>query len=192
MIADDTPSRPRDAAATREAILSAAKLAFSEGGSDVGVRDIAARAGVNVALINRYFGSKDQLLEAVVCSMPIGFAAALRADRANFGLTVARGLLAGCHGTGGFDPTLVMLRSLGSANAMASFSPLLDTWLDPLAEALGGTDGRLRAELILSAIAGFQIFGRVARTRGIADAPDATVIALLGDTIQRYVDLPAI
>lgn len=191
MPVNDAVARPRDAAATRDAILDAAKVAFSEAGPGVGVRDIASRAGVNVALINRYFGSKEQLLEAVVCSVPLGFAAAISADRANFGRNVARALLAGCHGAGGFDPTLVMLRSLGSAHAIASFSTLLDAWLDPVAEALGGSDGRLRAEMIFSAIAGFQIFGRVTRTRGIADAPGETVVDLLGETIQRYVDSPS-
>ena len=188
MSADTTATRPRDAVATRAAILDAAKLAFSEGGSDVGVRDIAGRAGVNVALINRYFGSKDQLLEAVVCSVPVGFAAVLAADRASFGATIARALRDGCRATGEFDPTLVLLRSLGSATAMAGFAPLLDAWLDPLAAAIGGPDSRLRAEMILSAIAGFQIFGRIASTRGIADAPDDRVVAMLGQTIQLYVD----
>ena len=184
----DQPTRSRDAAGTREAILSSAKLAFAEGGADVGVRDIAARAGLNPSLINRYFGSKDQLLNEVICSVPVDFVAVLHRDRAHFGANVARGLIASCHGTGDFDPTLVMIRSLGSISATATFSALIDRWLDPLADALGGDDGRLRAELILSAIAGFQIFGRVVATRGIAAATDAQLVALLGATLQNYVD----
>lgn len=185
----DNAQRTRDASATRQAILNAAKQAFSEGGTDVGVRDIAARAGVNVALINRYFGSKDELLQAVVCSVPVDFAGILAADRASFGMNIARALLAGCHGNTGFDPTMVMLRSLGSAAAVESFTPLLDTWLEPLAQALGGEDARLRAEMILSAMAGFQIFGRVMHTRGMVEADVDRVTALLGETIQRYVDI---
>lgn len=190
MSADDALFRQRDAGATRDSILEAAKAAFEQGGSDVGVREIAARAGINPALINRYFGSKDGLLQAVVCSVPVGFAAALAADRANFGTNVARALRDGCVNGGTFDPTLVMLKSLGSASAVDGFRTLLDGWLDPLAEALGGSDGRLRAEMILAAIAGFQIFGRVMRTDGIAGASDAAIVLLLGETIQRYVDMP--
>jgi AcrR family transcriptional regulator len=186
----DQPARSRDAAATRDAIFESAKQAFSEGGADVGVRDIAARAGVNSSLINRYFGSKDQLLSEVVCSVPLDFAAVLKHDRAHFGVNVARGLIASCQKTGDFDPTLVMLRSLGSPGATTTFSTLIDTWLDPLADVLDGADCRLRAELILSAMAGFQIFGRVVSTRGIAEAAEEKVIALLGATIQSYVDAP--
>lgn len=46
-------------------ILKAAEKLFSEKGFDrTSVRDIAALANVNVAMINYYFGSKDNLLEA--------------------------------------------------------------------------------------------------------------------------------
>ncbi len=184
----DESVRSRDAAGTRDSILKAAKQAFSDSGADVGVREIAARAGVNPSLINRYFGSKEQLLTDVMCSVPVNFAAVLGADRARFGVNLARGLLAGCRNTGDFDPTLVMLRSLGNASATAALSAIVESWLDALAEALGGADSRLRAELILSVIAGFQIMGRVFATPGIAGASEEQAIAMLGATIQQYVD----
>lgn len=48
---------------TREKILLAAKELFEEKGFDVtSVREIASKAGVNVALINYHFGSKENLL----------------------------------------------------------------------------------------------------------------------------------
>jgi hypothetical protein len=44
-------TRPRNALATRAAILEAARACFTEAGYEhVGVRDVAARAGVNGAL----------------------------------------------------------------------------------------------------------------------------------------------
>ena len=184
----DESVRSRDAAGTRDILLKAAKQAFSDSGADVGVREIAARAGVNPSLINRYFGSKEQLLTEVMCSVPVDLAAALSADRAHFGVNLARGLIVGCHHGSDFDPTLVMLRSLGNANATAALSAIVDSWVNPLAEALGGADSRLRAELILSVIAGFQIMGRVFGTPGIAGASEEEAIALLGGTIQRFVD----
>lgn len=184
----DVLPRARDAKGTREAILQSAKQAFSEGGADVGVREIAARAGANSSLINRYFGSKEKLLEEVMCSVPVDFAAVLRRDRGRFGVTIARGLMANCRAAAEFDPTLVMVRSLGSGDGAAVVSALLETWLDPLADALGGSGGRLRAELIVSAIAGFQIFARVLLTRGVGEAEEGEVVALLGATIQSYVD----
>src|SRR5437016_14641345 len=64
---DDQPKRPRNAAATREAILQSALAAFSRHGYDgIGVREIAQTAGVTAVLVNRYFGSKEELFAAAV------------------------------------------------------------------------------------------------------------------------------
>ena len=61
------PPRPRNAAATREAILNSARAAFARAGYDgAGVREIAAGAGVTAMLVNRYFGSKEQLFAEVI------------------------------------------------------------------------------------------------------------------------------
>jgi AcrR family transcriptional regulator len=52
---------------TREKILTAAKELFQEKGFEpTTVREIATLAGVNVALINYHFGSKEQLLAQMV------------------------------------------------------------------------------------------------------------------------------
>src|SRR5215467_11368748 len=60
-------ARPRNAAATRAAILASARQAFARGGYDgAGVREIAEGAGVTAMLVNRYFGSKEQLFGEVV------------------------------------------------------------------------------------------------------------------------------
>ena len=59
--------RRRNAAVTREAILLSARKAFAQSGYDgAGVREIAAGAGVTAMLVNRYFGSKEQLFSEVV------------------------------------------------------------------------------------------------------------------------------
>ncbi len=47
-------------------IESAIKLFSNKGFEGTSVRDIAAEAGVNVAMINYYFGSKEKLFEKVV------------------------------------------------------------------------------------------------------------------------------
>jgi AcrR family transcriptional regulator len=57
--------RQRDAAATRRALLDAAVRRFTtEGYAKTTTRQIADDAGVNVALIGRYFTSKEGLFEA--------------------------------------------------------------------------------------------------------------------------------
>ena len=51
----------------REHILIEAEKLFGERGFDgTSVRDIAQSAGVNLAMISYYFGSKEKLLEALV------------------------------------------------------------------------------------------------------------------------------
>lgn len=55
-------SRRRDAAATRTALLVAARALMTERGVEgTSTRDVAAEAGVNQALVYRYFGSKEKL-----------------------------------------------------------------------------------------------------------------------------------
>lgn len=51
----------------RESILEAAEELFAENGFDAtSVRELASKAGVNLAMINYYFGSKEKLLEGLV------------------------------------------------------------------------------------------------------------------------------
>jgi AcrR family transcriptional regulator len=57
--------RRRDATDTRRRLLAAARRRFARDGySATTVRDIADDVGVNIALINRYFGSKEGLFGA--------------------------------------------------------------------------------------------------------------------------------
>jgi AcrR family transcriptional regulator len=51
----------------REHILNVAEALFAEKGFDgTSVRDIAQQAGVNLAMISYYFGSKEKLLESLI------------------------------------------------------------------------------------------------------------------------------
>src|SRR5580698_9860282 len=63
------PVRPRNALETKHAILLSARRAFARSGyAGVGVREIAKAAGVTGILVNRYFGSKEQLFSEVIAS----------------------------------------------------------------------------------------------------------------------------
>lgn len=64
---ETTGRRRHDAQASREALLEAAEAVFDERGYDAAtVRDIGERAGVDAALIARYFGSKEGLYLATL------------------------------------------------------------------------------------------------------------------------------
>jgi len=61
-----SPARPTGRDQVRSAILAAATRRFAAEGSGASLRDIATDAGVNLGLIHRHFGNKDDLLRAVV------------------------------------------------------------------------------------------------------------------------------
>ena len=65
---EDT-ARRRDAGRTRRRLLDAARERFAaDGFSSTTVRQVADDAGVDVALIKRYFGSKEGLFEACLAA----------------------------------------------------------------------------------------------------------------------------
>lgn len=60
-------SAPRGREAVKEALLESAAALFAEQGiARVSVRDIAARARVNHGLVHRHFGTKEELVRAVM------------------------------------------------------------------------------------------------------------------------------
>jgi AcrR family transcriptional regulator len=65
---DDGGARPVGAAAVRSAVLEAAAARFAAEGPDASLRDIADDAGVNLGLIHRHVGNKDDLLRAVLAN----------------------------------------------------------------------------------------------------------------------------
>jgi AcrR family transcriptional regulator len=64
MAATGRPLRA-DAARNRTLILDAARAAFAEGGLDVGVEEIARRAGVGKGTLYRRFPTKEALVQAI-------------------------------------------------------------------------------------------------------------------------------
>jgi AcrR family transcriptional regulator len=64
-VAGERPLRA-DAERNRRLVLEAAAQAFAEKGLDVGVAEIARRAGVGNATVFRHFPTKDALIEAII------------------------------------------------------------------------------------------------------------------------------
>jgi len=174
-----------DRAATRAKLLAAARRQLSAAGyGQVGVREIAAEAGVNAALINRYFGSKLALFEEVVGdSFTIGDL--LVGERATLGDRLARYLVRPRRA--GFDPTLVLLHSAAHPEAGGLLRTALEAQVTaPLAAWLGGADARERAALVTAVLFGFTL------TRDVLGRPipgdEEAVVGHLGDVLQRLID----
>ena len=153
------PVRRRDAAATRAAILEAAKTQFARLGYDrAGLRDIAAEAGADVALIKRYFGGKEGLFtDALRASMSADRFKGL--DRTAFAREAAEALAGDPHanedGTQSFQ---FLLRAATSPTT----APLLNVavqerFLGPIRDWLGGEDAHGRARVLAAAYIGFLV-----------------------------------
>ena len=72
--------KPRDAERTKAAIIEAARRLFAERDiSAVSIRDIAAAAGVSHGLVQHHFGTREQLVAAIIRDEIDRFAATARA-----------------------------------------------------------------------------------------------------------------
>ena len=150
-------TRARNAAATRDAILAAARRRFLDDSYEaVGLRDIAGDAGVDVALVGRYFGGKEELFKAVLRGADPGkFRSVSRAAELPEFLA---GLATAPHAPGDrehVDRLILILRSASSPTAAGivrdSFS---ENVLGPLTALIDGPDAELRASLLLAVLIG--------------------------------------
>ena len=150
--------RPRNAEATRAAILTAAQERFSrESYDDVGMRDIARDVGVDAALVSRYFGSKEDLFAAVLDSCSNG-SDLMEGPRSEFGRRVATEVIFKPAKEGKLKGLLIMLRSVGSAKAMEIVQRTgTERFFNPFAEWVGGEDAMVRARLAASTIMGMAV-----------------------------------
>ena len=185
--APDISPRFRNAAATRQAILEAAKTCFMhEGYEQVGVREIAARAGVDPALVNRYFGSKVGLFSEAVASK-FDLSHLLDGDRANLGERLARYVLQKQSTGADYDPLVALLRSSSSDVCSGMLrNAILEGFVRPLAARLEGPDALLRAELVGSTLLGLLVHRTV--IGGAEAADNERMLALVAPALQRFID----
>ena len=161
--------RKRDAEATRGAILEAAKAHFALLGYDRAVlRDIAREAGVDVALVKRYFGGKEALfLEALRTSF--GPDGVRDWDRSTFAHEIATALAGSPHAD---EARTHRFQFLLRAATSPTTAPLLnvivqDRFLAPIREWLGGADADARARVLAATYIGFLV-ERLIRGKALA------------------------
>lgn len=180
----DVRPRKRNATATREAILNSARKAFARSGYDgAGVREIAAGAGVTAMLVNRYFGSKEQLfaeaIAAANASPTIATEAVLKS--AHPGRAIADALVSITEPDStpleGFQ---ILLHSSASTRAAEIGRNVIEAGHQKiLTAALRGRNKQQRAALILSLVAGFQMMRQSIAIKALADADPKVVANLL-------------
>ncbi len=184
--------RPRNAAATRAAILASARRAFAQSGYDgAGVREIAAGAGVTAMLVNRYLGSKEQLfaevLAATAAEPTILTPANLKASA--LGEIIAATLVeitkAGDTPLEGF---LIMLRSASSKRAAEIGRRQIEKGhLKTMTAALQGEWAPQRAALVLAIVAGVQVMRQMIGLPALAKADPKILAELLAPLFQQLI-----
>ena len=187
-------STPRgDAAVTRRAILAAARELFAAHGVDgVSVRQIAAAAGVNHALVHRYFGTKRDMVAEILLAEGEAMSAMGKPDaQAGESLAAFRDILEYVL-TDGRTSLLLMLRAeidglvpeslLGGA-PLRPLS-LLQTWLAENGVDTAGADPQALAVVLGAAIMGFSALQPMLSAGvGLQDADPARVRRRFIDTL---------
>lgn len=158
----------------------------------VGVREIAAEAGVTAMLVNRYFGSKEGLFTEVV---DVSFAPAtmVPADPAALAEQTARALV---ERTGPqadhLGPFELMLKSAANPRAAEIIRAGIQKHVGArFAAALTGPQAGERAELGLALLAGTWLMRRLIGTPGLRDADPESLVARVTRMLAVVVEPPS-
>ena len=173
---------------TRAAIQEAAKTLFAINGYDrTTVREIAARAGIDAAMIIRYFGSKDALFARVV-EPDLHIPDLAAADPARVGEAIVRHFLAQWEGgaIGGGLP--ILLRSAASnEDAGERLREIFRSQVFPAIAALGPPETAIeRAGLVASQLIGLAMTRYVLKLPPVVAMSADFIAATIGETVQRY------
>jgi AcrR family transcriptional regulator len=187
------PGRRPGPSSTRSEILVSARTLFaSRGYHGTTVRDIAADAGVNAALVHHYFGSKEQVFVAAM-NLPLNPAdliSRLRdgGPRAELGERVVRLFARTWRDPATGQPLQALLRTAASTEQGATMMRQFveDVMLPRVSAELGVS--RVRAAGAFSQLIGFALAATILRTEPLASASEDEVVALLAPSVQRYLD----
>lgn len=178
---------------TRELILEVARSAFAERGFDtVTVRQIAAAAEVDPAMISHHFGSKAALFRAAL-NLPLDPAAEIAAvlegpseELADRLLTRLLTVWDSPAGEGSIAAVRTALQRDDTAGLVRDLA--LSQVLGPLMTVMPGDEGqrRWRASLVASQVVGLIVARYVVRLPPLAAAAHPDVVAAVAPTLQRY------
>ena len=178
---------------TRDAILAAARERFSGQGYDrVRMRDVAADAGVDVALVTYHFGSKDGLFLAAL-EMPAPMAVLLRdvldhGEIDDFGERFLRRVLEvwDDERTGGALVALVR-SAMSHPPAREQLGEFVQTeLLARIAARLDVPDARARAALFGSQLIGLMLYRHVLHVEPVASMPAEELVRRAAPALQRH------
>jgi AcrR family transcriptional regulator len=176
--------RPYDAEASRKALLAAARGLFDEVGYDrATTREIGDRAGVDAALIARYFDSKEGLFLAVIAEPVPG------EEEIDFEPAALLAFLIERWDVRGHSPLSRALASPALSEDVRDHvsSIVHERLLRRLAEVLRGrgvADPELRAEVLVATAVGVAMTRANGSLENLARAPRSEVLATLGPVVD--------
>lgn len=174
---------------TKAAILAAARERFSTVGfQGATIRAIAADAGIDPAMVMRYYGNKDKLF-AAAAEFDLRFPDLATTDRTQVGRSLVRHFLERWEG----DEALVILLRSSATNSEAAqrMHEIFGTQIQPLvASFVPAQDCAVRSGLIATQILGMALCRFVLRLPPVVEMTRDDVVEWLGPTIQRYLGLP--
>jgi AcrR family transcriptional regulator len=182
-----TAARPRDAEATRAAILNAARERFAaEGYERATIRGIAIEAGIDPALVIRYFGSKEKLFAAAAdFDLRLPNPAQLPGDQ--IGAALVQHFMDRWEAD---DTFMALLRAAVTNEAAAKqVRAVMAGQVIPVIAALSPApaEAALRVGLVASQLLGLALSRYILQLPPVVAMTRAEVLAWLGPTIQRYV-----
>jgi len=170
---------------TRAAILDAAQKLFAQHGHGrTTVRDIAAKASIDPALVIRYFGSKDELFVRAA-AFDLRMPDLNKVKRSQIGDTLIRRFLELGEG---FTGMTVLLRSAASNDYAASrVRELFAAQVLPAFARVGNrADAAERAGLVASQLLGLALCRYILKIPPVAEMSTEEIVKHIGPTIQRY------
>ena len=193
-------SRPRGrrpgASDTRARILAAARERFAASGYDrTRIRDVAADADVDPALVHYFFKSKDGLFAAAM-QLPLRPADVLPPVLADglpgLGERIVRRLLSVWDDPANRNALLATVQGAsahpGAAAALREF--VRREVVGRVAGVIEADRPQLRANLVASQVVGLLGARYVVRVEPLASMDAEALVPLIGPTLQRYLDGP--
>ncbi|MDQ1218280.1 TetR/AcrR family transcriptional regulator [Microbacterium arborescens] len=190
MCSDDSSTPTAKGRRSREAILRAAAVRFESDGFDrATVRGIARDAGIDAAMIVRYFGSKESLFLAAT-SIDLELPRVDTESELGPGQALARHAVAlwGSE-TPGRALRILLRASAQDAEAAVRVRDVFATQVSPFLAGEQG-DSPVRASLITSQILGYALGRYIIGLDPLVDVDDEEAARRLGVALQALIDAP--
>jgi AcrR family transcriptional regulator len=175
---------------TRAALVDAARVVFAEQGfQGATVRAIAARAGVDAAMVNHWFGGKQGLFAATV-ELPFDprdlVAKVTTGDPNELAERLIRTFVTMWDTHEGRFASLILSISsqeLAAKMMVEFFSGMVFT---QVAQVVGVDRAELRASLCATQVIGLGVMRYVLKLEPIATASVDSLVEMIGPTLRRY------